>query len=61
MYDSGAVTYLNATLCVVIEPALSNKAAPPPFTAGSPPPPYGSITFTHLEENSRMVKLPYPC
>ncbi len=33
---------------------------PPPITASPPPPPlYGSITFTHLEENSGMAKLPY--
>ncbi len=47
---------------VVPEPALWVIRLPPPPTTGSPPPTlYGSITFTHLEENSSMVKLPYLC
>jgi hypothetical protein len=34
----------------------------PTLTTGSPPPSlYGSITLTHLEEYSSMVKLPYLC
>jgi hypothetical protein len=33
----------------------------PTPTAGIPPPMYGSIAFTHLEENSSTAKLPYLC
>ncbi len=35
---------------------ISHQTAPIP-----PPSLFGSITFTHLEENSSMVKLPYLC
>ncbi len=60
LYDSEAITYLNAFLWVVTEPALWVIRLPPSPTTGSPPPSlYGSITITHLEENSSMVKLPY--
>ncbi len=53
LYGSEAITYLNALWVIRL---------PPPPTTGSPPPSlYGSITFTHLEDNSSMVKLPYLC
>ncbi len=66
LYGSEAITYLNAILQVIIEPALWVIRLPLP----PPPPPsqhyrqpslplYGSITFTHWEENSSLVKLPY--
>jgi hypothetical protein len=56
LYGSEAITYLSAFLWVVTEPALWVIRLPPPHTTGSPPPSlYGSITFTHLEENSSMV------
>jgi hypothetical protein len=57
-YGSEAITYLNAFLWVVTEPALRVIRLPPPPSAGSPPPSlYGSITFTQLGENSITVKL----
>ncbi len=60
LYGSEAITYLNAFLWVVTEPALWVIRLPPPPTTGNPPPSqYGSITFTNLEEFSSMVKLPY--
>ncbi len=60
LYGLKAITYLNAILWVVTEPAVWVTTLPPPLTTGSPPPTlYGSITFTHLKENSCMVKLPY--
>jgi hypothetical protein len=34
---------------------------PPPPLQAAPPPLYGNITFTHLDENSIMVKLFYLC
>jgi hypothetical protein len=40
---------------------MSHQTAPPPTTGSPPPSLYGSITFTHLKENSSMVKLPYLC
>jgi hypothetical protein len=42
------------------ESTISHQTSPtPPPPTGSPPPYlYGSITFTRLEENSSMVKLP---
>jgi hypothetical protein len=59
LYGSDAITYLNAFLWVVTEPALRVIRLPPPPTTGSPPPSlYGSITFTHMEDNSSMGKLP---
>jgi hypothetical protein len=62
LYGSEDITYLNAFLCVVTEPALLVIRLPPPPSAGSPPPSlYGSITITHLEENSSTVKLSYLC
>jgi hypothetical protein len=39
---------------------MSHQTAPPP-PGSSPPFLYGSITFTHLEENFNMVKLPCLC
>jgi hypothetical protein len=60
LYGSEAITYLNAILWVVTEPAVWVITLPPPPTTGSPPlSMYISITFTHLKENSCMVKLPY--
>ncbi len=60
LYGLKAITYLNAILWVATEPAVWVTTLPPPPTTGSPPPTlYGSITFTHLKENSCMVKLPY--
>jgi hypothetical protein len=57
LYGSEAITYLNAILWVVTEPAVLVITLPPPPTTGSPPPTmYASITFTHLKENSCMVK-----
>ncbi len=47
LYGSEAITYLNTILWVVTEPALWHL--------------YGSITFTHFEENSSKVKLSYLC
>jgi hypothetical protein len=62
LHGSEAITYLNAVLWEVTEPVLGVIRLPPPPTTGSPPPSlYGSITFTHLEENSSMVKLPCLC
>ncbi len=62
LYGSEAITNLNDFLWVVTEPALWVIKLPPTPTTGSPPPSlYGGITFTHLEENSSMVKLPYLC
>ncbi len=61
LYGSEAITYLNAILWVVTEPALwVIRLAPPPLQAALPLV-YGSITFTHLKENFSMVKLPYLC
>jgi hypothetical protein len=37
----------------------SSDCPHPPLQAALPLPVYGSIAFTHLEENSSMVKLPY--
>ncbi len=60
LYGLKAITYLKAILWVVTEPAVLVTTLPPPPTTGSPPPTlYGSITFSHLKENSCMVKLPY--
>ncbi len=60
LYGSKAITYLNAILWVVTEPAVWVITLPPPLTTGSPPPTlFGSITFTHLKENFFIVKLPY--
>jgi len=60
LYGWEAITYLSDLLWVVTEPAVWVITLPPPPTTGSPPPTlYGSITFTHLKENSCMVKLPY--
>ncbi len=39
--------------------SMSHHTAPPPTTGSPPPTLYGSTTFTHLKENSCMVKLPY--
>ena len=62
LYGSEANTYLNAFLWLLTEPALLVIRLPPPPNTGSPHPSlYGSITFTHLKENSSMVKLPYLC
>ncbi len=36
---------------------MNHQTAPTPTTGSPPPSLYGSITFTHLEENSSMVKL----
>ncbi len=59
LYSSEDITYLNAILWVVTEPALWDSRLPPCptyITGRFPPPPfYGSITFTHL------VKTPYLC
>jgi hypothetical protein len=38
---------------------MSHQTAPTPTTGSPPPTLYGSITFTHLEGYSNMVKLPY--
>jgi hypothetical protein len=54
LYGSEAITYLNAFLWVVTEPALRVIKPPPTPITGSPP-------LTHLEENSSIVKLPYLC
>ncbi len=60
LYGSEAITYLNAIIWVVIEPAIWVIRLPLPTTIGSTTPSlYGSITFTHLEENSSTVKLNY--
>ncbi len=60
LYGSEAITYLSGT-----EPALWEiRLTPIPRKRqkGSPPLPlHGSNTFTDLEENFRMVKLPYLC
>ncbi len=62
LFGSEAITYLNAFLWVVTEPALWVIRLPPtPHYRQPSPSLYGSITFTHLEENSNMVKLPYLC
>ncbi len=57
LYVSEAIIYLKAILWVVTEPALLVIRLPPSL----PPSLYGSITFTHLEENYNIVKLPYHC
>jgi hypothetical protein len=60
LYDSQSTTYLNAMLWVVTELALWVIRLPPPPAYRQPSPPlYGSITFTHLEEKSSIVELPY--
>ena len=60
LYGSEAITYLNAILWVVTEPALwVIKLPPPPHYRQPSPTLYGSITITYLEENSSMDKLPY--
>jgi hypothetical protein len=63
LHDSEGITYLNAILLrVVTESDLGVIRPPPPPTTASPPPSlYGSIPFTHLEENFSMVKLPFLC
>jgi hypothetical protein len=64
LYGSEAITYLNALLSFkATEPActMSHQTAPIRTTGSPPPNLYGSITFTHLEENSTKVKLPYLC
>ncbi len=59
LYGLKAITYLN-TLSGYRASCMSHHTAPTPPTTGSPPPTlYGSITFTHLKDNSCMVKLPY--
>ncbi len=40
---------------------MSHQTAPTPHSRQPSPSLYGSITFTYLEENSSMVKLPYLC
>jgi hypothetical protein len=40
---------------------MSHQTAPTPHYRQDSPSLYGSITFTQLEENSSMVKLPYLC
>jgi hypothetical protein len=40
---------------------MSHQTTPHPHTRQPSPPLYGSETFTHLEENFSMVKLPYLC
>jgi hypothetical protein len=57
-YGSEAITYLIAILWLVQEPVLQVIIGTPTPTIGSPPPLYGSITFTHLEQNFSLVKLP---
>jgi hypothetical protein len=59
LYGSEAITYLNALLWLIIGPALWVIRLPQPHYRQPSPPLYGSITFTHLEENSSMVNLPY--
>ncbi len=59
---SQAITYSNAIMWVVTEPALmSHQTAPTPTTGSPSPSLHGSRTFTHLTENSSRVKLPYLC
>jgi hypothetical protein len=56
MYGSEAITYVNAILWVLTEPALWVIRLSQSPTTGSPPLSlYGSITITHLEENSTVV------
>jgi hypothetical protein len=59
LYGSEAITYFNAILRVAAEPAAQHYQTPPPPPHDRQPSPslYGSITFIHLEENSRMCKL----
>ncbi len=62
LYGSEAITYLSAILWVVTEPALRViRLSPAPNTGSRPPFLYGSMTFTHLEDNSSMVKLSRLC
>ncbi len=55
LYVSQAIIYLNALLWVVTEPSLWVIRLSPL------PPMCGNITFTHLEDNSSIVKLLYQC
>ncbi len=60
LYGSEAITYLKSILWVVTKPSLCVIRLPqPPLQAALPPPLYGSITITRLEENSCMARLPY--
>ncbi len=62
LYGSEAITYLNDILSVGTEPAPWVNCPPPPLQPPSThlhPSLYGSITFTYLEENSSMAKVPY--
>ena len=60
LYGPETITYLTAILWVVTEPALwVIKLPPTPHSRQPSPTLYGSITFTHLEENFSVVKLPY--
>ncbi len=59
---SEAILYLNAILSVyrtIRTSTMSHQTAPTPTTGSPSPSLYGSKTFTHLEEHSSMVKLPY--
>jgi hypothetical protein len=51
LYGSETITYLNAILYVITEPAVWVITLLPPPNTGSPPPTlYGTITFTHIRE-----------
>ncbi len=49
------------TLSPYIASTMSPQTVPTPPYSSPTPHLYGSITFTDLEENSSMVKLPYLC
>jgi hypothetical protein len=64
LYGSEAITYLSVTVYferLQSQHYESSDCPHPPLQAALPPPVYGSITFTHLEENFSMVKLPNLC
>jgi hypothetical protein len=61
LYGTEAIPYLNAFLWVTTGPSQYVIRLLPTPTSGSIPSLYGSIAFTHLEENSSMVKLPFLC
>jgi hypothetical protein len=62
LFGSEAITYLNAIRWKFSEPALRViRLSPAPTTGSRTPSLYGSMTLTHLEDNSRMVKLSRLC
>ncbi len=61
LYGSETNTYLNAILSWLRSQHYESSDFPYSPLQAALPPLYASRAFTHFEENSSMVKLPYLC